>query len=206
MMLAVNKIRRCVKGAALGTLFLSLLACASFGRAQEAPRPEGSSPIKPPMIKPPMNRSQTITSGGVNTSSRRRRKTTRHRRRARNKGTVTREFVDVPVGGPTNGTPARVKSTRLSRPISGGVLNGKAITLPKPMYPEIARKSLAAGRVVVGVTIDEQGNVIEAHAVSGHRLLRAAAEDAARGARFTPTLLSGQPMMVTGTISYDFVP
>jgi len=60
-------------------------------------------------------------------------------------------------------------------PISGGVLNGKAISLPKPNYPPIARQAHASGTVVVQVTIDENGSVISAHAVSGHPLLQAVA-------------------------------
>lgn len=90
-------------------------------------------------------------------------------------------------------------------PISGGVLNGKAISLPKPAYPAIARQAHASGTVVVQVTIDENGNVISAHAVSGHPLLQAVAVAAARGARFSPTKLSGQPVKVTGVITYNFV-
>jgi periplasmic protein TonB len=90
-------------------------------------------------------------------------------------------------------------------PISGGVLNGKAISLPKPSYPAIARQAHASGTVVVQVTIDENGNVISAHAVSGHPLLQGVAVSAARGARFSPTKLSGQPVKVTGVITYNFV-
>jgi protein TonB len=90
-------------------------------------------------------------------------------------------------------------------PISGGVLNGKAISLPKPAYPPIARQAHASGTVVVQVVIDENGNVISAHAVSGHPLLQAVAVAAARGARFSPTKLSGQPVKVTGVITYNFV-
>jgi protein TonB len=90
-------------------------------------------------------------------------------------------------------------------PISGGVLNGKAISLPKPAYPAIARQAHASGTVVVQVTIDENGSVISAHAVSGHPLLQAVAVAAARGARFSPTKLSGQPVKVTGVITYNFV-
>ena len=90
-------------------------------------------------------------------------------------------------------------------PISGGVLNGKAISLPHPAYPPIARQAHASGTVVVQVTIDENGNVISAHAVSGHPLLQAVAVAAARGARFSPTKLSGQPVKVTGVITYNFV-
>lgn len=90
--------------------------------------------------------------------------------------------------------------------ISGGVLNGKAISLPKPTYPAIAKAARASGTVVVQVTIDESGRVISARAISGHPLLQASAVQAAYGARFSPTQLSGQAVKVTGTISYNYVP
>jgi protein TonB len=101
--------------------------------------------------------------------------------------------------------PPEAKPTPPRAPISGGVLNGKAISLPKPAYPPIAKAAHASGTVTVQVTIDENGNVISAHAVSGHPLLQAVAVAAARGARFSPTKLSGQPVKVTGVITYNFV-
>jgi len=101
--------------------------------------------------------------------------------------------------------PPEAKPTPPRAPISGGVLNGKAISLPKPAYPPIAKAAHASGTVTVQVTIDENGNVISAHAVSGHPLLQAVAVAAAKGARFSPTKLSGQPVKVTGVITYNFV-
>ncbi len=89
--------------------------------------------------------------------------------------------------------------------ISGGVLNGKARSLPKPPYPPAARAVRASGPVTVQVLINESGNVVSASAVSGHPLLRAAAANAARGAKFSPTMLSGQPVKVSGVITYNFV-
>ena len=89
-------------------------------------------------------------------------------------------------------------------PISGGVLNGKAISKPAPPYPAVAKAARASGVVVVQITVDENGRVISASAVSGHPLLRQAAQQAAHQARFSPTLLSGQPVKVTGTITYNF--
>ena len=90
-------------------------------------------------------------------------------------------------------------------PISGGVLNGKAVHLVQPPYPPIARSAHASGQVVVQVLIDENGSVVAAHATSGHPLLQAAAVNAARSSRFTPTKLSGQPVKVNGVIIYNFV-
>jgi Ca-activated chloride channel family protein len=88
--------------------------------------------------------------------------------------------------------------------VTGGVLNGKALSLPKPDYPAAARAIGAYGTVVVEVTVDETGKVIAARAVSGHAMLKPAATAAARQARFAPTLLAGQPVRVTGTINYHF--
>jgi len=86
-------------------------------------------------------------------------------------------------------------------PISGGVLNGKAIYLPMPEVPA----GDVNGVVLVAVVVDEQGTVIDARAVSGPAHLHAAAVAAARLARFSPTLLMGEPVRVTGTLSYNFV-
>jgi TonB family protein len=91
------------------------------------------------------------------------------------------------------------------RAINGGTLNGKAVDLPAPEYPAIARAAHASGSVTVEITIDESGAVVAAHAVSGHPLLQAAAVNAARQASFTPTRLSGEPVKVTGILVYNFV-
>lgn len=114
----------------------------------------------------------------------------------------TRVDDDDPPPPPTpKPTPKPVPKT-----ISKGVINGSAISLPKPPYPAAARAVRASGAVNVQVTIDEDGRVISASAVSGHPLLRGVAEQAARGARFSPTQLSGVPVKVTGVIVYNFVP
>ena len=89
--------------------------------------------------------------------------------------------------------------------VSKGVLNGSAVSLPKPIYPPAARAVKASGAVNVQALVDENGNVISAAAVSGHPLLRAASVQAARAAKFKPTILSGQAVKVTGVIVYNFV-
>ncbi len=86
-------------------------------------------------------------------------------------------------------------------PIAGGMLNGKALYLPLPEVPA----GEATGVVLVQVLIDEQGTVVDAKAVSGPQHLQAAAVNAARLARFSPTLLAGEPVKVSGTLSYSFV-
>lgn len=85
-----------------------------------------------------------------------------------------------------------------------GVVNGKAKFLPKPTYTAAAKAIRAMGDVNVQVLIDEAGNVVSASAANGHPLLRGEAEKAARNAKFNPTLLSGQPVKVSGIIVYKF--
>lgn len=86
------------------------------------------------------------------------------------------------------------------------VLNGEAKDLVIPTYPKIANAVHASGTVNVQVMIDEEGNVTSANAVSGHPLLRQAAEQAARRSKFTPTILGDQKVKVTGVIVYNFIP
>jgi TonB family protein len=88
--------------------------------------------------------------------------------------------------------------------VSGVVLNGKAVSKPAPQYPAVAKAARAVGTVSVEVTVDESGKVVASRAVSGHPLLTKAAVDAARQARFAPTLLSGRPVKTTGVITYNF--
>ena len=91
------------------------------------------------------------------------------------------------------------------RVVSKGVITGLALSLPKPTYPQIARQARANGPVNVQVLIDETGKVISAKAVGGHPLLLAAAQQAAYGARFSPTKLGDQAVKVSGVITYNFV-
>lgn len=123
-------------------------------------------------------------------------------------GTGTGQIISAPTRVETNDEPpppAPTPKPTPRAPISGGVLNGKAVRLVTPSYPAIARSAHAAGAVNVQVLIDENGNVVSAHAVSGHPLLQAAAVAAARASKFTPTKLSGQPVKVNGVIIYNFV-
>ena len=63
------------------------------------------------------------------------------------------------------------------------VLNDKAVKIPDPILPPAARAVGATGSVNVQITVDETGDVVSATAVSGHPLLRKAAETAAMQAR-----------------------
>jgi TonB family protein len=89
---------------------------------------------------------------------------------------------------------------------AGTILNGKALSLPKPAYPDAAREKRIEGTVIVKVKIDETGTVVEAKDMcGGPPYLSESSVQAAYGARFSPTKLSGKPVWVYGVIQYRFV-
>jgi TonB family protein len=91
------------------------------------------------------------------------------------------------------------------RPKRVGVLNGKALSLPKPVYPASARGSAVSGTVSVEVLIDEQGNVFRAQPIKGPPFLHESAREAACEAKFSPTILDQRAIRVSGVITYNFV-
>ncbi len=115
------------------------------------------------------------------------------------------ENVKKPEPPPALKKPPVEAAPKAKPPIQSlGVVNGKAKFLPKPIYSAAAKAIRATGDVNVQVLIDESGNVVSASAASGHPLLKGEAEKAARNAKFNPTLLSGQPVKVSGVIVYKF--
>ncbi len=100
------------------------------------------------------------------------------------------------------GEQPKVENTGL---INGGVINGKATSLPRPAYPQEAKSQRLQGQIPIRVTIDEQGNVTEAKAVCGTGYLEIASEEAARKSKFSITTLNGKPVNVIGIIVYNFV-
>jgi TonB family protein len=86
----------------------------------------------------------------------------------------------------------------------GGVLNGRAIKRYAPPYPPEAKANRVTGKVTVRVLVDEKGKVIDACAIDGPTLLLQSAENAAYLTAFSPTLVSGQPVKVAGTITFNY--
>ncbi len=113
-----------------------------------------------------------------------------------------------------NSAPSKTDSTKPEQPLNenpnqvkevlGGVLNSKSNNLVRPTYPPMAKAVKASGAINVQVTIDEEGNVISAKVISGHPMLWAVSEKAARESIFSPTFLCGLKVKVTGTIVYNF--
>ena len=104
----------------------------------------------------------------------------------------------TPLTSPTAAPPS-------GRPVNAGILNNRAVNMPKPAYPPLAKQMRAAGQVAVQVLVDEAGNVTDARATSGNPLLRASAEAAARQAKFNPVRVNNQPVPASGIVIYNFI-
>jgi hypothetical protein len=100
---------------------------------------------------------------------------------------------------------SQTKKKNISKVISLGVVNGRAINLVQPKFPLAAKAVNVRGTVNVSILIDEEGKVIEAKAVSGHLLLRANSVAAALKSTFNPVIMSGNPVRVRATIVYKYV-
>ena len=114
---------------------------------------------------------------------------------------VTPPTEIVKIGEP----PPQPDPPKPPRVVSKGVINGQAISLPRPNYPEMAKRMRLQGVVSVQVLIDEEGRVISAKTISGSPFLSVEAQRVALQARFSPTRLGDQPVKVSGVITYNFV-
>src|SRR5688572_10657053 len=90
-----------------------------------------------------------------------------------------------------------------AKPIEGGLLNSKALSLPQPKLSEEAKRQKQSGKVSVRVVVDENGKVISAKALNGAAVLREIAEEAARQTTFAPTTQDGIVVKVAGELVFD---
>ena len=96
------------------------------------------------------------------------------------------------------------RETRSPAQTSGALSQCIAVRRVEPAHPPLAKANRVSGPVVVEVTVDEEGNVMQTRAISGHPLLKDAALTAARAWKFKPTTLHGVPVKVIGTITFNF--
>lgn len=96
------------------------------------------------------------------------------------------------------------------RIFSLGIVNKKALTLPKPQVGNVIHprhlKIQKEEIVAVQILIDMDGIVTSTKAISGHPLLYNACELAAQQAKFSPTLINGLPISVKDLLVYKFKP
>ncbi len=109
----------------------------------------------------------------------------------------------TPGTGPRVGlAPARPAPKVLQ--ISTGVSTGLLLAPIAPVYPRIAVAAHIEGTVKVEAIISKSGHIESARAVSGPEMLRQAALDAIRNARYRPFLLNGSPTEIETTITVNF--
>jgi len=96
------------------------------------------------------------------------------------------------------------RDSGVAKPVELGDLNAKAVSLPKPVLTEEAKRVKATGKVSVRVIVDEDGKVVSAVALNNVAALREPAEAAARQAIFKPVIMSGITVRFTGVLTYDF--
>jgi protein TonB len=101
------------------------------------------------------------------------------------------------VAVPKAATPQRIR-------VSQGVVEGNAISQPKPLYPSMAKMARVQGQVVLQAIISKTGVIENLRVVSGHPMLQQAALDAVRQWRYRPYLLNGEPVEVETTITVNF--
>jgi protein TonB len=135
------------------------------------------------------------------------------------------------LGGVVGGVPGGVAGGQLGGSL-GGVFGGTGTSVPipppqqpaarrivrvgsnlkaprqtysvQPEYPSIAQQAHVWGVVVVNAVIDEQGNVVQARALSGHPLLIPAALNAVLQWKYEPTTLNGTPVAVEMEVTVRF--
>ena len=118
--------------------------------------------------------------------------------------TCTGQAVTIETDSKPPEPPPIVKPPTTER-VTSKILIAKIISMPQPAYPRMAKDTHTQGPVNIQILVDEQGKVISAQVVSGNPMLSFAAKDAAMRARFTPTVLNGQPVKIQGVITYNFV-
>ncbi|MGH9555152.1 MAG: energy transducer TonB [Terriglobales bacterium] len=109
------------------------------------------------------------------------------------------------LGGIISSTPLAVPRVAPSRVrVSQGVVQGNAISQPKPLYPQMARMARVQGAVILQAVISKAGNIENLRVVSGHPMLQQSALDAVRQWRYRPYLLNGEPVEVETQITVNF--
>jgi periplasmic protein TonB len=87
----------------------------------------------------------------------------------------------------------------------GGIVKApREISRVAPIYSPIARTAHVEGVVVISAIIDENGDVVQAHVVSGPGLLVASALEAVMKWKYEPTYLDGEPVSISMEVTVTF--
>lgn len=106
---------------------------------------------------------------------------------------------------PVETPPVTAAATPGSEPqlVSTGSLSGRETKRVTPSYPAQAKTHNVTGTVRVFAIVDENGKIWVTNS-EGPTLLRKAAEDAARGWTFPPSMVNNKPVRLAGYIDFDF--
>ena len=127
-------------------------------------------------------------------------------------GTITYNFIaptetpavaESKVPANSNESPSPAAEVNSDNPVVGGPLAGAENNVPRPAFPENARRRGVSGAITVVVRVNRAGKVISWRTLEGDSQLRAAALKAAKQATFSPSKLPGTGEVV-GTITYNF--
>ncbi|HZI85510.1 MAG TPA: TonB family protein [Pyrinomonadaceae bacterium] len=127
-------------------------------------------------------------------------------------GTITYNFIaptetpalaESTVPASSNESPSPAAEVNRDNPVVGGPLAGAENNVPRPVFPENARRRGVSGAITVVVRVNRAGKVISWRTLEGDSQLRAAALKAAKQATFSPSKLPGTGEVV-GTITYNF--
>jgi periplasmic protein TonB len=115
----------------------------------------------------------------------------------------TGDVLGASLGAPPPPPPVAAKPKGPIR-ISSGMKQPRILSAPMPVYSPIARAAHVQGTVVIDAIIDEQGNVTQAHVVSGPALLVSSALKAVLARKYEPTMLDGQPVPIQLIVNVEF--
>jgi periplasmic protein TonB len=113
------------------------------------------------------------------------------------------------LGGSLAGAPPPPAPAVAARPkgpirISTGMKEPRLLYAPNPVYSPIAKAAHIEGTVILDAIIDEHGNVVEVHAVSGPALLMSSALKAVSERKYEPTILDGEPTAIRLNVKVEF--
>ena len=104
-----------------------------------------------------------------------------------------------------SGTEGRLEEARIVASATLGHTDPCRLIHPvQPLYPREAEEQRLEGDVELRVVVGTDGTVRSVKVVSGPPLLASAAMDAARGFRYSPALLNGQPIEAIQTVAVSF--
>ena len=112
----------------------------------------------------------------------------------------------LPMQTPQVAVPITTSAPTLAATKQSQSTQAQLISSVQPKYPEMARTMHAGGDVVMTAVIGKDGVVKSVKTISGHPLLRGAAENAVRQWRYKPATLNGEPVEATTQVTLKFAP